>query len=434
MTLAEGNNRLQTVKYRFIERLQVFAGDFAKPDAQRQGLDIHAEFGRLVSMHTEFLGELGTVIYEVHRKADLYEDALTRDDIVSSARSFVDTSFQFWQMYRDLSAKGLPAITIAPGAYDQVQKLFNSFLSDHDRDHFRTQLSAYGITLLAMDDKLPRPINVKARVRTSVGVGAGSITVVFAIFLTNESIPSQFAMMLQALFALGLGGLSAALIGGATVRLQAGPIGGAIGGIAVMLIVWFYPPVVPFDSFQIFISLRDEAGNVVPTSDRLFLDFDGPDDPEGSSTRTGGEYTFNNVSSKHLNDTVDTYLQIPAQLAFNATETNRIRVRLKLGETCLKVIRNPEVVLRESADSMFMITGRVLDQRGNPLKGAKIVAGNNEADTLSDRNGNFKLLVRKKLHNDSLARIVISIGGITRFDDFFQVPSPVVQDVKLLAR
>lgn len=356
MTLDQGNEILTNAKNELIANLRDLALLLEKARSGEAIGTLHDEAGLLVSAHTRLISELGRVIYEIHKTTNLYKYAATRDDVLSTSRNLVDTSFQFWKMYKDASVKGLPVVSIAPGAYDHVQRLFNSFLPKDELKIYHDEFLNLGIKPLPMIEELPDkpvPINHKGRIRTSIAVGAISILIVFAIFLTKEQIPSQFAMMLQALFALGLGGLSAALLGGVTVKFQFSPIGSAIGGFAVMFIVWFYPPVVPFDTFQVWISLRDKDGNVVPTKDRLFLDFPGGGDPEGLNT--GGEYLFSNISSNKLKDTVETYLMAPAEFAFKKSKSNRIFVKLTLGETRLEVINSRDSITSRRAGSTLAI-------------------------------------------------------------------------------
>lgn len=356
MTLDQGNEILTKLKQEFTADLRDFALLLDKASSAELDARLHDQAALLVSGHTRLISELGRVIYEIHKASNLYEYPATRDDVLSTARNLVDTSFLFWKMYKDASVKGLPVVSIAPGAYDHVQRLFNSFLPKDELKTYHDEFLNLGIKPLPMIEELPEkpvPINHKGRIRTSIAVGAISILIVFAIFLTKEQIPSQFAMMLQGLFALGLGGLSAALLGGVTVKFQFSPISSAIGGFAVMFIVWFYPPVVPFDTFQVWISLRDKDGNVVPTKDRLFLDFPGGGDPEGLNT--GGEYLFSNISSNKLKDTVETYLMTPAEFAFKKSKSNRVFVKLTLGETRLEVINNNDTILHKHADTTAVV-------------------------------------------------------------------------------
>ena len=85
--------------------------------------------------------------------------------------------------------------------------------------------------------------NTLQRTKLSIIVGGISIIIVLALYLLRENMPNRLEIYLSILFALGCGGLSAALIGFITLKLNTGPLISSSGGFAIFMLIFFFRPV-----------------------------------------------------------------------------------------------------------------------------------------------------------------------------------------------
>jgi hypothetical protein len=420
MTLKEGNDLLTNSKDAFTTSLRDFAVKLPNLSAD----ELKIEFGSLVNSHTQMLSCLNDVITGVHNRVDLYRNEMARDDIKASTLNVLDTSLDYWKMAHQAHLRGVPLLPVAAHSYDNIQRLLNSFVDPVVVDSYKKKLSTEGIAILDSSQKLLKARRAK-RVTQSIGVGVGSVGTVLIILLAKESIPAQLATMLQILFALGCGGLSAALIGYIALDLKKSQGVSAAGGFVIFLVIFFKPPVMPYSRFDLWVSLRDSTDYRVDLQGQnLRLDVEGPD---VAARIVDDEFYFSNLSSDYANEQLELILESQVWRFENARKV--ISIKVKKGSLKLKVIKNPELVKRELADSIVHFTASLIRFGStDPLVSVRVrIVGTGEQDTTTDSTGSFTLRLNKHLHMDGTFRIEVLLDGFAPFPIDCSFPTSVAQ-------
>ncbi|RYG34850.1 MAG: hypothetical protein EOO01_31935 [Chitinophagaceae bacterium] len=210
---------------------------------------------------------------------------------------------------------------------------------------------------------------------TSIIVGAVAVLIVIGTFLLAKNIDPDLRIYLRILFALGIGGLSAALIGSITLNAKAPYEIMAAGGFAVFLIIYLVDPKVTPQPPEIRIQLADKKGNLIASNDiSVKLNLAG-NLITGQLIPDSRAYAFNQLAPGAVDKAVVIYVESPQWTLDSGKKS--ITIKLSPGNNTLTVVR----------DTMsLMLTGRA-QYDGKPLVGATVtvVDVNGDSTKTNDR-------------------------------------------------
>jgi hypothetical protein len=355
---------------------------------------------RLIEVHgtyIELFSEIDKTVWWLVENCNLKKDSNVRSDFEVTLQNFLRLTEIYYKSFvtaiKETNVSSNPEPS--PLSYKNVQKYFSTFSSTEIAEKTKHAFIQLGIDVSAYNerfdkskieirekeiqmekDKKEAEEQLKAKVaeqlakakaaelqaklraeaaalkrvakrRTiSIIVGFACIAIVIPILLIKKPPYDQFLQVcLQILFAIGIGGISAALIGSFRWRLlQSTPID-LVGGLGVAIYLLTtgvkpWVPIPPNPEFSANVELRykaDENVSGVPSVDNVQLKFDGKNRP-GDYIPQSGIYEWANIPIVFK----DSSLELTLTSKKWRFEGNRktIPYRIKEGANVLSVVKD----------------------------------------------------------------------------------------------
>lgn len=359
MTASEAIQKIKQAKDEWTKKLADFASKYKTLPKEQ----VPQEVGYLVQSHSEVLDSVNAAISEVHEREDFFRKKNLRSDFLATIENFTTVSLRFWTFIRKISESNrLTYSGPGPQSYRTIQQFLGTFETGEQREKWKKSFLDQEIDTTAFDEKLDKPMseqeNTKRRT-IAIIVGAISVLLALSVFIFQENLPTNLQALLRILFALGCGGLSAAIIGSIDLRMEHPLPIWAAGGFAIFLLIFFFNPVgFNQNDFGFSIYLRDKAsGQILDASNfQLAVKLD-RNLKTGEYKPTSKNFEFQPIPIHYMDKTVELELSQANQWLFD--NGKRIdTIRLKEGEINVNLMRDTNSLL-------FM--GNVTNTDGHPL-------------------------------------------------------------------
>ncbi|SIP97958.1 hypothetical protein SAMN05421821_101324 [Mucilaginibacter lappiensis] len=234
-------------------------------------------------------------------------------------------------------------------------------------------------------------------------MGSICIIVVFCILLFKNEFSNDLRLYLRILFALGIAGLSAALLG--NLKINTMHINGvrAAGGFAMFVLVYIINPVgFKQESFDITFMLKNKEGksikNIVGNID-LYLG----NDKISKKIAEDETAEFKQIPISYNDNITEIEIQIPGWQFPNGTNYSKIKLNQK-----------DAIINIEHDDSLCCITGTVTDEEGNYLQDVAIMVDGINATT--NKLGFFELKIPAEKRREE-QKVIVAKTGYKSFND-----------------
>jgi hypothetical protein len=258
---------------------------------------------------------------------------------------------------------------------------------------------------------MPPNTTKQSRRKTSIIIGAASILIVLVIYLLKDNIANELKLFLRILFAIGCGGLSAALIGFITISYNANSQISAGGGLAVFVLIYFFPPFgFGQTDFSSSIYLKNAITNNPIESSEISLDIRLDENSKaGEFIPTSNVFLFKPLPINYLDKEVEVMLINNSKWVFENKKTTT-KITLSVGSIDVKILR----------DSLsLLIKGNITDSLLNPLKDVTVmVVDDVSLSKPTDAYGSFVLQFPPTYNLDNAKLRIMLKGFRTREDNF----------------
>ena len=211
MTKDEANQQIEQKKAALNQSLKAFA------QACQEKADNAILFGSVVEAHTALINTINNVIPALNDGYNLFKDQNVTQDLLATVKNFLDLSYNYDDLMAKVTAKySQTPVLPSPFAYNTIQTFLNSFSSPAEILEIKRSFEDRKISTDGFNNKMHPPMaddNQAKQRKISILVGAISIVIVIAILSLRSNIPYALNLYLRILFAIGCGGISAALLG-----------------------------------------------------------------------------------------------------------------------------------------------------------------------------------------------------------------------------
>lgn len=381
------------------------------------------KYQKLVAAYSNLLDTINRCIASDHEGENLYRDKAFREDHEATVANFLQTMGLFWKVVDGLvKEQTISAPVFSSNSYDTIERFIGTFMEDQVQE-YKSQLSQRGIATTAFAEKFEDFKTVEEKEKEeqqakedarkqkiSIIVGGACVLISLALWIFKGKIDPQASLALKVLFSLGIGGLSAALLGFITVSTKSeNPFAiSAGGGFAVFLLLLYLGPLKIAPSrpsiFQVtiffdhhgepqspdnFNEFRMTAGGSVFTADAVSND----------------RYVFSNISDQ-FRDTAAIFRFKSPKWVFDSSKTTSFETKLN------KMVYHFPVVMNAGS----LVLKGYLKQGTAPLVAAVISLRDSLkiADTTRE-GGYFSLTVPEALARKQVP-VVIKKDGVYWLD------------------
>jgi len=182
------------------------------------------------------------MICSADRRNGFWSDKNFSTRFAIKVQDFLQCRYYFWESCNDIHKKYEIIIpTPDKNGYETIGHFINSF-DKKKVEATKKKWNEEEIATGSLDEKIAKPITEQDLRKISIWIGAVSIIVSIGTYFFADSFPEGIKPMLKTLFAFGIGGLSAGIMGYVTVKFTIGPFVSAGGGIAIAILLLYYPP------------------------------------------------------------------------------------------------------------------------------------------------------------------------------------------------
>lgn len=394
MTLAEANSQIEVSRDDFVAALKKCYGD-STGTIDKDG------FEQVVKAFPKIIDKISSVIIGLGKSIDLNEKSNERNDLEATVLNFLDTTFDFYYvMLRDYARVNNESPSLpSKNSFNTLQVFLNSVSDDATKMRYKEKFMKENIPVESLNKTVASPMSESNQKKVSIITGGICIVVVLAILLLRQNLPAQLSTFLHILFAIGCGGIAAALIGTLTVNLQSSKGIIAAGGFAVFVLIFFFNPVAPPDSpFQVSVSLVEAktTEQVDGTKIKLQMQLD-EDLVTGKYFLSNETYVFANVPPKFIGKNVDLRIsQSPNWMFSNGKRTTTFVLTPGFSKVDVK-----------KDSSFYVVKGQIVADEANGFMVAVSAYG---LSSLTDSLGKFSINIPQSHDNDNV-RVDIKKGG-----------------------
>lgn len=343
MTIQEAETKISGQNKIFKETLASFAVAYQQADdAEKQTL-----LGNTVAAHSDLLNTVNTCLEELHEKYNFLRKKTIAKKFEATVKNFLNTSFDYRDLMVKLSANPTePIKTHSPYSYSNIQTFLNTISGTETIKRYKNEFIQRNIPVDGFDDKLKTPESQfeKDKQRNlSIIVGSASVAIVLAIMLFKEKVPENLSIYLTILFAIGCGGISAALLGNITIDLKQTKGISAGGGLAVMVLILIWFPIDPELDMSVFLKNKNDNSLVDGNNLKLSVRLDQNLKP-GEYLPTSNSFIFRPLPPNYINQTTELILNKESKWVF-VNGRKDTAIVLRRGHVDIDVTRDSQSLL-----------------------------------------------------------------------------------------